>query len=125
MIESADDSGVVLCAPLAPNANYKGTAFGGSLFSVAVLTGWAWVTRYLATSNIAADAVIQESTMRYLIPVQGVLRATLMSPAPSRIEKFRKMLERAGRGRIDLTVDIHHADTLATRFDGVFAAAIR
>ena len=29
-----------------PNANHKGTAFGGSLFCVAVLTGWAWATRY-------------------------------------------------------------------------------
>ena len=45
VVESADDSAVVLRAPLAPNANYKGTAFGGSLYSVAVLTGWAWVTR--------------------------------------------------------------------------------
>ena len=45
VVESADDDAVVLRAPLAPNANYKGTAFGGSLYSVAVLTGWAWVTR--------------------------------------------------------------------------------
>jgi len=47
----ADDSGIILSAPLLPNANYKGTAFGGSLFSVAVLTGWAWVSRYLDTSG--------------------------------------------------------------------------
>ena len=41
VVERADDSGIILSAPLLPNANYKGTAFGGSLFSVAVLTGWA------------------------------------------------------------------------------------
>ena len=39
VVETADDEGIVLSAPLAPNANYKGTAFGGSLFSIAVLTG--------------------------------------------------------------------------------------
>lgn len=125
VVEYADDRGVVLCAPLAPNANYKGTAFGGSLFSVAVLTGWAWVTRYLAMANFAADAVIQESTMRYLVPVKGTLRATLAPPSAIQIEKFKKMLQRAGRGRIRLTVDIHHDQTLATQFEGVFAAAVR
>ncbi len=125
VIESVDDDGLVLYAPLAPNANHKGTAFGGSLFSVAVLAGWAWVTRYLASSDIAADAVIQESTMRYLIPVEGVLRATLTAPDPASTEKFLKMLRRAGRGRIGLTVDIHHDDILATRFEGVFVAALR
>jgi len=125
VVESADDFGVVLYAPLAPNANYKGTAFGGSLFSVAVLTGWAWVTRYLAATDLPADAVIQGSTMRYLAPVEGTLRASLVAPSTAQIDKFRKMLQRAGRGRISLTVQIHHVDTLATVFDGVYAAAIR
>ncbi len=125
VVESADDAGVVLCAPLAPNANFKGSAFGGSLFAVAVLTGWAWVTRYLASEGLGADAVIQESTIRYLVPVEGALRATLHAPPAGQIEKFRKMLQRAGRGRIRLKVEIHHEHMLATEFEGVFAAALR
>jgi thioesterase domain-containing protein len=125
VVETADDEGIVLSAPLAPNANYKGTAFGGSLFSIAVLTGWSWVTRHLAITGLAADAVIQESTIRYLMPVEGALRATLHAPSADQIEKFGKMLQRAGRGRIRLKVDIHHGRTLATEFEGVFAAALR
>jgi thioesterase domain-containing protein len=125
VVESADDQCVVLHAPLAANANYKGTAFGGSLFSVAVLAGWAWVTRYLAANDLQADAVIQQSTMRYLRPVHGTLRATLVAPAPLQVERFRKMLQRAGRGRIHLEVHIHYGDALATEFEGVFAAAVR
>jgi len=124
-VESADDTVVVLRAPLAPNANYKGTAFGGSLYSVAVLAGWAWVTRYLAARGLSADAVIQESSVRFLMPVHGELRATAAAPADEQIDKFRKMLQRAGRGRIRLRVDIHYDQTLATLFDGVFAAALR
>jgi thioesterase domain-containing protein len=125
VVETADDYRLVLTAPLAANANYKGTAFGGSLFSVAVLTGWAWVTRYLAATNLPADAVIQESTMRYLVPVQGMLRASLVDPSASQIEKFRKMLQRANRGRIRLRVDIHQGEILAAEFEGVFAATAR
>ena len=102
VVESADDAAVVLRAPLAPNANHQGTAFGGSLYSLSVLTGWAWLTRYLAARDLAADAVIQESKTRFLIPVEGELRARAESPPEAHIAKFCKMLQRAGRGRISL-----------------------
>ena len=125
VVESADDAAVVLRAPLTPNANYKGTAFGGSLYSVAVLTGWAWLTRHLAARGMAADAVIQESSTRFLAPVEGELRASAAAPPGPQIDKFYKMLQRAGRGRIRLRVDIDYDHTPATTFEGVFAAAIR
>ena len=125
VVELADASGLVLSAPLAPNANYKGTAFGGSLFSLAVLTGWAWLTRYLALEAVAADAGIQTSNIRYLEPVHGEFRARLENPPSATIEKFARMLRRAGRGRIALGVDIHDGAILAARFDGVYAAMAR
>ena len=125
VVESADDAAVVLRAPLGPNANHQGTAFGGSLYSLAVLTGWAWLTRYLASRNIAADAVIQESTTRFLIPVEGELRACAESPSAAQLARFRKMLQRAGRARISLRVQITYRETLATLFEGVFVAALR
>src|SRR5271154_6985155 len=88
IVEAAHAGALVLRAPLAPNANHKGTAFGGSLYSVAVLTGWAWVTRYLAARGLAADAVIQESSVRFLSPVQGELRACTAAPPEAQIDKF-------------------------------------
>jgi len=125
VVEAAGDAGVILSAPLAPNANFKGTAFGGSLFCIAVLTGWGWVTRYLAARQIGAEAVVQESTIRYLTPVQGAMRASLTAPSVEQIERFRKMLRRAGRGRIRLRVDIRDAHAGAAEFNGVFAAVNR
>jgi thioesterase domain-containing protein len=125
IVESADDLGLVLRAPLAPNANHKGTAFGGSLYSLAVLAGWAWLTRFLATRGLDAEAVIQESSMRFLKPVHGEMRACLEIPAAADIDKFQKMLVRAARGRIRLQVKMHEGSALATIFDGLFAAAIR
>jgi thioesterase domain-containing protein len=124
-VEQADEQAVVLSAPFEKNANHKGTAFGGSLYCVAVLTGWAWVTRYLGLQRIAADAVIQESNVEFLAPVHGELRAHLIAPATAEIDKFRKMLERAGRGRIQLRVELRNALQVAARFDGVFAAALQ
>jgi thioesterase domain-containing protein len=124
-VDAAHDDAVVLRAPLTPNANHKGTAFGGSLFCVSVLTGWAWASRYIEARGLNADAVIQESTIRYLKPVNGEFRGTLKAPPPEHLGKFLKMLARSGRGRIRLHVEIHDGQTLAARFDGVFVAALR
>jgi len=121
-VEAADDSTVVLRAPLGPNANYKGTAFGGSLYSVAVLAGWAWLTRYLAASGVAADVVIQESTVHYLAPCEGELRARALPPSPAHMEKLLKMLRRAGRGRVRMRIEVGQGPAVAASFDGVFAA---
>jgi hypothetical protein len=105
VVETADETALILRAPLAPNANHKGTAFGGSLYSLAVLTGWA--------------------NMRFLAPVHGEMRACIEIPAEADIDKFQRMLVRADRGRIRLLVNIHQGSRLATVFDGLFAAAMR
>lgn len=125
IVEAADETAVILRAPLAPNSNHKGTAFGGSLYSLSVLTGWAWVTRFLATRQLDADAVIQESNMRFLAPVHGEMRACIEIPAEADIDKFQRMLLRADRGRIRLQVNLYHGLKLGTVFDGLFAAAMR
>jgi thioesterase domain-containing protein len=125
IVETADETALILRAPLAANTNHKGTAFGGSLYSLAVLTGWAWITRFIASRELDADAVIQESTMRYLAPVRGEMRACIQVPAKADVDRFQKMLARAQRGRIRLQVSMHHGASLAAAFDGLFAAAMR
>jgi thioesterase domain-containing protein len=124
-VEFAADDGLVLSAPIEPNANHNGSAFGGSQFCIAVLTGWAWATCYLAARQVTADAVIQESNIHYLAPAYGPLRAILQPPLPETIDKFRRMLRRAGRGRIRLDVEVHDGAKLVTRYRGVFAVSIR
>ncbi len=124
-VELADDTDLVLHAPLAANANYKGTAFAGSLFSVSVLTGWAWLTRYLARESCAADVVIQESRIEYLLPVRGDFRAYLCLPPAAEVERFRRMLRRAARGRLGLRVEIREGGRVAAQFAGLYAAAMR
>ena len=47
-------------------------------------------------------------------------------PAAAEVDKFHKMLARAGRGRIRLQREmLDHGEILAAVFDGLFAAAMR
>ena len=40
-LDRCDETGLSMSAPLAPNINDKGIAFGGSMAAIASLTGWA------------------------------------------------------------------------------------
>jgi len=122
---SAEEPALRLCAPLAPNRNHQGTAFGGSLFSLAVLTGWAWTTRFLERGGFDADAVVQDSSIHYLAPARGTLESVLEAPAAEAVGRLQRMLERAGRGRIRLAVEVRVARLTVARFEGSFVATRR
>jgi thioesterase domain-containing protein len=116
-----DGQSLVLSVPLAANSNHKGTAFGGSLFSLAVLAGWGLLTLKLAERGVEGELVIQDSKVSYLLPVTGdiVARATL--PEAKELDRFLTAVERYRKGRIRLSVTIEHAGREAVHFDGTFA----
>jgi thioesterase domain-containing protein len=116
-----DGTALTLSAPLVANSNHKGTAFGGSLFSLAVLAGWGLLVLKLSERNLEAELVIQDSTVQYLAPVRGDFSAQATLSAEE-FEKFVRMLERRGKARMRVTVMIAAEARDAVRFEGTFAA---
>ena len=53
------ENGLTLYAPLDNNINHKSTAFGGSLYSVSVLTGWGLLYLLLIKYGLSGQIVIQ------------------------------------------------------------------
>jgi thioesterase domain-containing protein len=80
-VESMDPGGLVLTAPLEPNHNHLGTAFGGSLAALATLAGYALL--WLELGDQEAHIVIRRSQLDYRHPVTGTLRAFCHRPPPS------------------------------------------
>ena len=68
-VESYDGTSLTLAAPLAPNVNDKGCAFGGSLVSLMTLAGWGLVKLALDRHGKPCDIYVQDSDVRYLAPV--------------------------------------------------------
>lgn len=64
-----DVDSLTLCAPLAPNVNDKGCAFGGSLVSLMTLAGWGIVKLAMDHHGRDCDIYVQDSDVRYLAPV--------------------------------------------------------
>jgi thioesterase domain-containing protein len=126
-VSRLDAAGLELAAPLAPNLNHKRTAFGGSLYSLAVLAAWGTVRRILADAGIKAHVVIGEGSLSYLRPVAGEFRAACAAPAEDDAGRFRTALARKGKARIALRCEVRAAadpeGAPAAVFQGIFAAS--
>ena len=113
-----DGERLQLAAPLAPNVNDKGTAFGGSLYNLAVLCGWSLLRLKLNEAGLQhKNIVIHEANTRYLLPVTGELHAACTLTGDV-LTEFMQPLQKKGRARITLTVAIHQQDHVAVEFTG-------
>jgi thioesterase domain-containing protein len=111
---------LVLKAPLEPNRNHLGTAFGGSLNAIATLTGYSAV--WMALDDSDAHVVIRDSTIAFRRPVRGDIRAVCPLPDQAALEAFRSDFNRKGKARLSLQVFIDHEGERAVEFSGTFVA---
>lgn len=112
---------LALAAPLAPNINDKGCAFGGSLVSLLTLAGWGLIVLKLAALDRACDVYVQDSTVRYLAPVWTDFIASARLAAGESWAAFADTLAARGRARLRVACavtldDGSDACTLEARF---------
>lgn len=119
-LESWDGSRLILHAPLEPNHNHLGTAFGGSLSALATLAGYSLL--WLVLGDREAHVVVRDSVIRYRHPVQGALRAICRRPEEDEMEAFQLRFAEAGRARLSLHVTIEDAGKVCVEFEGSFVA---
>lgn len=101
-VRSLDEGGLRLEAPLAPNVNDKGTAFGGSLASLLTLAGWGLLWARCRQAGWTCDIVIHRGEIRYRRPVTGTLRAHCPPPPAAAWQAFERELGGTGLARIAL-----------------------
>ena len=98
-LRAHDDDLLVLGAPLAPNINDKGCAFGGSLVSLLTLAGWSLIVLKLRALGIHCDVYVQDSAVRYLAPVWEDFTAQARLADGESWETFASTLAARGRAR--------------------------
>lgn len=116
-LDDCDARRLTLRAPLAPNVNDKGCAFGGSLVSVMTLGGWALVELALRREGHDCDVFVAESTVRYLSPVWGDFRAVAQLADGADWAAFFHTLATRGKARIEV-------DSVIPGDDGALAATL-
>jgi len=97
---------LVLTAPLAPNINDKGCAFGGSLLSLLTLAGWGLIVLKLRELGRACDVYVQDSDVRYLAPVWEDFAAHAQLAEGESWDEFTRTLDARGRARLRVTCHV-------------------
>ena len=110
---------LIATAPLAPNINHKRTAFGGSLYSIAVLTGWALVNLRLHEADPdlqqRAQVVIYHCEMDYLDGVDADFSARVSQSQRLKSERFIQGLLRHGKSSCVETIEVLQANETKAR----------
>lgn len=121
-VERLAPTEVVLSAPLAPNVNDKGCAFGGSIVSLLTLAGWALLREAVAGGE-DAEIYVVDSRIEYLRPVYETLRAHARFPAELDWAAARRRFREQGRVKLSVLAELRLADgAAACRLEGRFAA---
>lgn len=121
-VESWDGRQLEIAAPLAPNRNDKQTAFGGSLYSLAVLSCWGLFTMRLWEEGLECEVVIQEASASYLLPVANDMVSRCVLADDELWRSTMTQLRRRGRARIALDAEIFAGAEPAFRLRGRFIA---
>ena len=105
------DEGFSLVAPLEPNRNHIGTAFGGSLNSLAVLSGWSVIWLLLHARKLDAAIVIHEGHMKFQRPAAAGFEAHCQLPTAEEMARFVDSLARHGKARSTLHAEVFRFST--------------
>lgn len=119
-VEYADPTRLTLTAPLEPNVNDKGTAFGGSMAAIAALTGWAITTLTLREHGETAEIVIVDSRLKFLRPVRETIVAECIPPDAAAVERFIQHYRQRGKARWTVEVVVRADGEPAMTFSGQY-----
>lgn len=106
-LERYDGHSLLASAPLAPNHNHQGTGFGGSVYSVAVISAWGLVELVLSDLGLSGNVVIQVGEIEHLEPIDQDFYTLCRLPGGEVPDRFRKSLARHGKGRLSLVTEVY------------------
>ncbi len=105
------EKSIMVRAPLPPNVNIHGTGFAGSIYSLAILTGWAMLTHIIDSQDFEGDLVVGKAEICYLKPVSGDIECRCSVP-DYLYEAFNKDMKNNSKAKISLKIEIGDSQAL-------------
>jgi len=104
-IDSLSQEVIRVSAPLQPNINIHGTGFAGSIYSLAVLTGWGLCTHIMDELAMDGGLVVGKAEISYRAPVKTDLECHCQATAEQR-QSFLQQFRARGKGRLALEITV-------------------
>ena len=119
-IASFADDELAVRAGLDPNINLHGTAFAGSLYAIAALTGWGLAWLKLRDAGLDRRIVLAEGRIEYLRAVAEDIVCRCRFDPQLHGPKLAA-LARSSRTTLRLHCEIDAGGEPAVRFEGLYA----
>ncbi|MBO6556071.1 MAG: YiiD C-terminal domain-containing protein [Pseudomonadales bacterium] len=110
-------------APLDQNINHQHSAFGGSLFSLAAMSGWGLLQLKLSELLLDCNTVVVDGEASYHTPVYDDLECTVRLPENSD-ELFAELAE-MGKVRTELVATFESGNKVAMQMKGRYHLKMR
>ncbi|MES2404786.1 MAG: YiiD C-terminal domain-containing protein, partial [Pseudomonadota bacterium] len=114
-----------MTAPLTPNVNDKGCAFGGSMASLLTLAGWGLIELGLSAQDLECDIYVGDSHLRYHEPVWSELRGAARFAEPDSLARLAFALRGRGKGYAEVVCEIAGVRRAAVTLTARFFAKLR
>ncbi|WP_428025777.1 YiiD C-terminal domain-containing protein [Arcobacter sp.] len=120
-LKSIDNSCLITTAPLDININDKGTAFGGSLNSITIMSSWClayYLSKKLNLEN--PNIVIFKNETKFIRPVTKDIICTTFIPSEEELKSLESKLEIKGSGSIKIHAQVIEDGKVCVDFQGVY-----
>lgn len=120
-IKDYNDVNLITTAPLEININDKGTAFGGSLSTMTIISSWSlcWlITNELGYKN--TNIVVIKNENSYKRPVTKDLECFTIKPTKEEIVLLKKKLDLKGSASIKIKSYIKEEKEVCVEFEGYY-----
>jgi thioesterase domain-containing protein len=124
-IDKYTNKELITSAPLAININDKGTAFGGSLSTITIISSWSLCWLISKELNIdSKNIVVIKNENSYLRPVTKDIICNTKKPTKEEISVLKAKIDKKGSASIKIESKIIEDDNICVEFEGTYVIKV-
>jgi thioesterase domain-containing protein len=124
-IDSYTNKELITSAPLAININDKGTAFGGSLSTITIISSWGLCWLISKELNIdSKNIVVIKNENSYLKPVTKNIICNTLKPSLEEISILKEKIDKKGSASIRIKSKIIEDENICVEFEGTYVIKV-
>ncbi|MAC82521.1 MAG: thioesterase [Arcobacter sp.] len=120
-INTYNEKELITSAPLNININDKGTAFGGSLSTMTIISSWSLC--WLISKELGIDSkniVVIKNENSYLKPVRKDIICHTQKPSKEEISILKEKIDKKGSASIKINSKIIEDNEICVKFEGIY-----
>lgn len=120
-IDKYTDKELITSTPLNVNINDKGTAFGGSLSTITIISSWSLCWLISKELNIdSKNIVVIKNKNSYLKPVRKDIICFTQKPSEEEILILKEKIDKKGSASIKIQSKIIEDNQVCVEFEGIY-----